>query len=720
MNGKTLLFGLLMLLLFNGQAQKSNPLWKDFNNEALHDTLKLKALGDYIWQVYLFNDTDSAFYFINIMEDYARKTEKNYYVLEALNRRGIAYAVKGQSRIAVTIFEEGVSVATQMEQTRRIISMIANFHNNLGNVFAGIGDNKNAIRSYRNSLRSMEQIDNKAGVGNALHNLAVLYAQQLDYSHAMEYYRKARKNHLMAGNKLGFANGAQGLGSLFQKLNKKTNDPIYLDSAQMYLDSAVVYFVDLDQKLGLANTYNILSIIASRKNDNNKSIEYNELALNLYLEINDATGAASTFSNLSEQYLEQNQLEKALTMANQAVFYADKSDQFNAKKAAKHALMLIYKQKGNYKKALEVYEEIVQLNDSIVNREMKDEMLLSRFEYELESARLKDSLERQEERRITQQQLDFQTIEIENARVKSVGLYSALFILLVFVGFVYNRLKMSQKQQRIIEKQKGEVEFQKHIVEVKNQEIVDSINYSKRLQEAILPKTSQFDRVFRENFIFYQPKDIVSGDFYWLEETETHYFIAAADCTGHGVPGAMVSFVCSSALSKVVKEEHLTETSSILDRTRTIVTDYFGRSESSINDGMDITLVRLDKATMSSIQFSGANSSLWILRNGQLEQHKGDKQHIGHSNTARPFTHHDIDVVSEDELFLFTDGYPDQFGGEMHDALGKKIKTKNLKEMLMTHDSSLHHKHVRLVDFFEQWKGSREQTDDVLVIGLKL
>jgi serine phosphatase RsbU (regulator of sigma subunit) len=717
-------FGILcvftLFLSLGTFSQRPNDLWSKFQNESLHDTIKLQALGDYIWNVYLFNNTDSAFYFIDIMEDYAEKKKQDYYVLEALNRRGIAYAIKGQNRVAVSVFEEGVRRASAMAPTRRITSMIANFHNNLGNVFSGIGDTKNAVKSYRNSLRTMEKLDNKAGIGNSYHNLAVIFAEQKDHATALSYYNQARKNHLAAENKIGYANGTQSIGSLYSRIYSQTSDKAYLDSAKMYLDSAIIYFTELGQKLGLANVYNNLSSIAGKQDQLQVSIEYNEKALELYRAINNATGITTTYSNLAEQYLEVGKVELALSYANEAVEWAKKSDQFTAKKAANQALMLIYRQRGNYKKALEIYEEIVALNDSIVNSEMKSEILLNKFEYEMESARLKDSLERLEERRIHEQQIELQQVQIENDRVKAIGLYSALAFALLFTGFVYNRLKISQRQQRVIENQKIEVEYQKQIVDHKNQEILDSINYSKRLQEAILPKKVLFEAVFSANFILYKPKDIVSGDFYWLEETPDYYFLAAADCTGHGVPGAMVSFVCSSALSKSVKEDKLSDCSKILDRTRELVKLHFGRGDSSINDGMDLALIRVSKSNKREIQFSGANNSLWLLRNDELIQFKADKQHIGQSSAEYPFTHQEIETDSGDELFLFTDGYPDQFGGPAADEHGKKFKIKRLKEILTNESASFHEKESLLNTTFEQWKGNREQTDDVLVIGLRL
>lgn len=710
-----------MLTIITTFAQRPDPLWNDYNNSELHDTLRFKALSEYIWKNYLFNNTDSALVFIDLLENKAREKNRMYYVLEALNRRGIAYAVKGQSRVSVSTFNEALKEAESIPQERWVLSLIANIHNNLGNVFSGMGDDKNAVGSYEKSLKVMESLDNKAGIGNALHNIAVIFSNQSDYKTSLEYYTRARENHLLAGNRIGHANGAQNIGTLYNKMYDRDLDKNLLDSAVIYLDSSVFYFKELNQKLGLANAYSGLGSNYRRRGKLQKAIDYMDLSLALFFEINDASNIAVISSNISDLYTDLGNTTEALKYANQAIQYAEKSDLWSARKAAKLSMLQILKSKGQYKEALEVYEELTQLNDSLVNEELKNEVIRHKFEYQYERMKLKDSLEMAEEREVSEQRIRLQQVEIENARVKSFGLYAVILVVLLGALFIVNRLKISQKQRKIIEKQKREVEFQKLIVEGKNKEIVDSINYSKRLQEVILPKLNRFSKITEEFFVMYQPKDIVSGDFYWLEETSDAFFIAAADCTGHGVPGAMVSFVCSSALSKVVREEHIYDPGEILNRTREIVVGYFGRSEESIHDGMDLSLIKICKKKEegnTKVVFAGANNPLWLFREGKIIKYKGNKQPIGSTRNPLPFEEYNIEIFPHDEFYLFTDGYVDQFGGPSNNELGKKMKAIKI-EGILSETSKMSEKEKVLKNFFMEWKGKREQTDDVLIIGLK-
>ena len=252
-----------------------------------------------------------------------------------------------------------------------------------------------------------------------------------------------------------------------------------------------------------------------------------------------------------------------------------------------------------------------------------------------------------------------------------------VFLILVFFVIRSNYLrkqtnKTLQQQKEIIESQKSEVEAQKHLVEEKQKEIIDSISYAKRLQEAILPPQEFINKHISNNFILYKPKDLVAGDFYWAESIGDLFFIAAADSTGHGVPGAMVSVVCSNALNRTVKEFGLTQTGKILDKTRELVVETFEKSASEVKDGMDISLLCID-AKNKTITWSGANNALWYIQNNELLIIKPDKQPIGKTENPSPFTTHEIEYNTNMTFYLFTDGFADQFGGEK----GKNSSTNN-------------------------------------------
>lgn len=224
-------------------------------------------------------------------------------------------------------------------------------------------------------------------------------------------------------------------------------------------------------------------------------------------------------------------------------------------------------------------------------------------------------------------------------------------------------------------------------------------------------------KLLPDSFVLYLPKDIVAGDFYWLVETDDYIFVAAADCTGHGVPGAMVSVTCSNALNKSVLEEKITNTNEILNRTREIVIKQLqSQQQGQLQDGMDICLVRIAKNNPKQIQYSGANRSLVMVKDGMLEEYKPDKQPIGYYTYAQPFSVQDIELTKDACLYLFSDGYADQFGGDKN----KKLGTRKWKEILVEiSGKNMKEQAEFLKNYFEKWKASYPQTDDVTVIGIK-
>ncbi|MEX1000548.1 MAG: SpoIIE family protein phosphatase [Crocinitomicaceae bacterium] len=309
--------------------------------------------------------------------------------------------------------------------------------------------------------------------------------------------------------------------------------------------------------------------------------------------------------------------------------------------------------------------------------------------------------------------------DLQHSKRIIIGSFAFVLVLVAFLMYSYGQ---TRKANNALSIKHAEITQQKLIIEEKNQDIMGSILYAKRLQNAILPSITSIQACFPESFVFYRPKDVVAGDFYWMEKVGDVVYLAAADCTGHGVPGAMVSFVCSNALSKSLVEESVSDVGKLLDRTRELVINRFGKSQEQIRDGMDISLVAINLKTLE-IQWAGANNPLWIIRKNPLKSEdplqeiKADKQPIGKYAKANPFTTHQMKLSKGDTLYLFSDGFPDQFGGEK----GKKYKSKVFKEFLLQ---------IRSVDMptqeseiekeFEKWKGDFEQVDDVCVIGVRM
>jgi hypothetical protein len=296
---------------------------------------------------------------------------------------------------------------------------------------------------------------------------------------------------------------------------------------------------------------------------------------------------------------------------------------------------------------------------------------------------------------------------------KSIFQYFLLFILFV-AGFVVQK---TRKTNRTITKQKEELDIQKAIIEEKQKEILDSIEYALRIQTAILPPQKIVKQYLENSFILYKPKDIVAGDFYWMENVEDLILFAACDCTGHGVPGALVSVVCHNALNRAVREFSLTQPAAILDKTAEIVIDNFSKSEEDIKDGMDISLCSYNPKT-KTIQWAGANNPLWLLQNGELIETKADKQPIGMNEDSKPFTNHTFNLNPTDTIYLFTDGFADQFGG---DTGQKKLTKRGFKDLILSfQNKSLQQQGIALDEFITEFRKSVEQIDDILVMGVKV
>lgn len=270
-----------------------------------------------------------------------------------------------------------------------------------------------------------------------------------------------------------------------------------------------------------------------------------------------------------------------------------------------------------------------------------------------------------------------------------------------------------------INKQKIEAEISKLAVEEKNKNITDSINYAKRIQNAKLPKKDEILASLPQCFILFNPKDIVSGDFYFFHKKDETVFIAAADCTGHGVPGAFMSMIGSEQLMDAVL--HSDDTSEILKQLNKGIKKSLQQSDSidSTRDGMDIAICSIDLKNFT-LKYAGANRPLWIIRQGQteIEEIKGTKKAIGGlTEDEQHYESHDIQLRKGDVFYIFTDGYSDQFGGESK----KKLMTKLFKEILLSiQDKSMQEQRKYLNNFIHNWKSGIEQVDDMLIIGIQL
>jgi serine phosphatase RsbU (regulator of sigma subunit) len=293
-------------------------------------------------------------------------------------------------------------------------------------------------------------------------------------------------------------------------------------------------------------------------------------------------------------------------------------------------------------------------------------------------------------------------------RMTRIFLFCILTLLVLIALFIANRLRHTRRQKQAIEDQKL-------IVEQKNEEILDSINYAKRLQEAILPQLPNIKNHLPLD-ILYLPKDIIGGDFYFFENYSGKIFIGICDCTGHGIPGAIMSVVCHHALEKSIREFNLTDPALILKRARQIIIESLNAAEQNIRDGMDCSLLVIDSNTRQAA-WAGAYNPLWILQDKKFVEIKADKQSVSYYEHLKDFHTHQLALETGNLIYLFTDGYADQFGG----ANAKKYKYKTLKEFLISISDHSPSEQVRLLkENFYAWKGTLDQVDDVAIAVIRI
>ncbi|MBL7918511.1 MAG: SpoIIE family protein phosphatase, partial [Bacteroidia bacterium] len=312
-----------------------------------------------------------------------------------------------------------------------------------------------------------------------------------------------------------------------------------------------------------------------------------------------------------------------------------------------------------------------------------------------------------------------QAVIEKQATQKNALTIGGLLVLIIAVISVFAFIS-NKKKSNLLSKQVHEINYQNAIIKEKNKDITDSIVYAKRLQEAVFPLTNELNNYFCESFVLFRPKDIVSGDFYWFEETNNLTYLIVGDSTGHGVPGAFMSILGHNLLNQIILEEKISSPAEILSTLDNRVTKSLNKkgSKEEYNDGMDIGVCVIDKKS-KKLYYSGANRPLIIKRGNEIFELKQNKFAIGGINTkdTKIFTQHEMDYFENDIFYLFSDGYYDQFGGPK----GKKFKFKQLQEVLLTNaNKSMEDQQKILNETFDAWKGNLEQVDDVCIIGIRL
>ena len=458
------------------------------------------------------------------------------------------------------------------------------------------------------------------------------------------------------------------LGELYQMINE-------LDIAEKYLIYGLQVAERKNEDFSLFRIYSSLANLYLLKKDIVKSKTYLSKA---EINSNSVVQNSRALNDFGVYYEITGEYDKALTFAEKSLQIRTENNMLDAASTCEILIGKIKLKQGHKKEALQILSKALKtsIKYKSVNKMMDTYYLLAEVYEQLE--------------------------DIKNA----------------YEHFKkYEKIKsdlLNNKQKEIFKIKNEQIAEQRDKVEFFHDSLQSSIRYAQRIQQAMLPSAKKLNECLPDHFILFKPKDVVAGDFYWTERIRQFVVFAVADCTGHGVPGAMLSVVCHNALNRSVLEFGLLDTGSILDATRDLIVRSFADSGEQVNDGMDIALCIIDTSS-SKLSYSGANNNLFLIRNGELTTLKANRQPIGRYDKPKPFKSHTISLEEKDSLYIFTDGYADQFGGEF----GKKFMTKAFKDLLLEvqGNSMLQQKEI-LNSAFNKWKGKYDQIDDVCIMGL--
>lgn len=688
--------------------------------------------------------------------DLSLKSNYTSGIAAAYNVLGLYYRYQGDYSQSINYHYKSLEIYEKLNDKGGIATELFG----IGNILSLQKKYASALDYYNKSLNIRESQNDKKGIAHALNTIGIVYKKTGKYDTALIYYNKSLTIQREIGDKSGVADALNNIGIIhFQKK----------DTTQ-----ALKYFkqvLKIRKEMGNRNAeatilYNIAYILECQKDFDSAIIYFNK-SLGLSKELGDSARVLDNYGSLHETYADMKEYKTAYKYF---LLFDNLKDYINDETKTKQITEIQTKYETDKKE-----KEIVLLNkekilQGLLIREKEGELEKQTLQY-LANKQKSDIETQKKEEKINLLNKDKQINEIalknKEAKVKLyriviISVIAGLLVVLIFT-FLLLRLyqqkrtankTLAEQKKEILEKndelnhqkeeisaqrdnlqllnteliqqkeeitaQRDEISLQRNIIEKHNKKITSSISYAQRIQKTILPSETHIKSFFPQSFVIYRPKDIVSGDFYWIEKKGEKIYFAAADCTGHGVPGAFMSMLCYNLLSDALNEQQLEKPSEIIN----FISKYINKTlrqktdDSSVKDGLDLYLCCYDMETMI-LQNAGVRSTMYHISNKTLKEYKSDWYPIGEplNEKFKSYNNTETKIHQGDCLYLFTDGYTDQFGGD----IDKKYSKKRLKEKLLAiHPLTMTRQKEELINTFDTWKGKNEQIDDMLVMGIKI
>lgn len=702
---------LLIIISFFGfsiDQHKADSLNTILSSE-INDSTRIEVLNK-LFIVYAFEDPNTAVGYASQALNLAQQTNNIEGKANSHHLLGYVHYIQGSYNEALQQWMSALKYRQQIGNKEDISQSLGN----IGIIYKLQGNITAALSYYLQALKMDEELGNESGVARHLSNIGVIYWTQNEGEKALDFYQRALDKYKTINDESGMAFCYGNMGLIFTEQND-------FDKALFHLQESLEIDLRLGKMKDVARHYGNIGLVYEKEQNYDRALEYFFKDLEIDKKLGSLKSISASSGNIGSAYLQLKKYDLAEKYLKSAAQLSDSLQLYKQIKDHQFLLSDLYTNLKKPDKALFHYKKYVAAKDSLVNEKNTENIVKQQMEFNFSKIHLKDSLEFAKQQAIKDLRINEQQARIEKERMEKYLLFGGTALVLIFALVFYQKLKQTRLQKLIIEEQKEKVEKQKDTISAHNKEILDSINYAKLIQQAILKSEEHVSEHLPTHFILFKPKDIVSGDFYWAHEHKEYLYIAVADCTGHGVPGAMMSMLGISFLTEIISHESTLLPNQILEKLRDRIINELNQNNNvqSSKDGMDIALVRINLETLT-IDFSGANNPLWIVRaenSNELEEIKADKQPIGIYSRMVPFNNHNVQLSKGDSIYIFSDGFADQFGGEK----GKKYKYNRFKEFLISNiDKDMSSQKQLIEQEFETWKSEYVQVDDVCVMGMKL
>ncbi len=717
------LYFIFIFYSFIFKAQDIKTLLNKIENEKDKDSLEVfyKKAAYYYENI----NVDKAIDYQKKRLEIAKVRNKGKTLRYCYNELGGLFFRKGDLNQAVTNLLESLKISESLNDFES--SAVSTL--NIGNIYLREKMYEQALNYYTKSLE-IKKNNKIKNIASNLFSISNVYRATEKYEKAILFLNEALQS-IDTNNKLSTDNFSKiylSLGVCNRNLNRYDSALYYYKKAELYIPSKEI--------VKSATLYSNLASLYSFKKDFQQELSYEKKAFAIYTQLNQMDDIVASCKALVMAFNHLKELDSSELYFKKYISLSDSLKKFqNNKIVQEMATKYETEKKESQIKLLAKDKELQNLvinNQQIELNIKKAETKQKENEIELlnKDKSLKEILLQQEIIQKQKKEKENQLLNTENKlsvetikQQKTITYFivTALILLIGLSFFIFNGLKNQRKANKIIALQKQEVESQKLIVEQQKQlveehqkETLDSIHYAKRIQTALLANKELVDKHLKNNFVFFKPKDIVSGDFYWATEHNNRFYLAICDSTGHGVPGAFMSLLNMGFLSEAIKEKNIENPNEIFNFVR-------ARLESTISnegqkDGMDGILICLDKKT-GELTYSAANNEPILISDNRIIELPKDKMPVGKGEKKESFTLHTISLKPNDFLYLYTDGFADQFGGPK----GKKFKYKQLNDLLLEINKEPINKQSEILNsYFENWKGDLEQVDDVCIIGIKI